>query len=244
MAQAWFHFSAELNDFLPKAKRGQELAQPFSDRPSVKHLIEAMGIPHTEVARILVNGRAEDFDYLVKDADRIEVAPASAFNGMLGANLLNQPQGERRFVIDNHLGRLAAALRMLGFDALYRNDYDDKTLAAVAGNECRILLTRDRRLLMHRVVRWGYWVRSTAPREQLKEVVGRFNLAPEAIPFLRCIRCNGLLQPVDKQAILDQLEPLTRQYFNDFRRCPDCGQIYWKGSHWERMQAVIRDLLK
>ena len=165
--------------------------------------------------------------------DRIEVYPL-AHDGILPL----QPW-EVRFVLDNHLGRLAGYLRMLGFDALYRNDYQDDELAEVSEHQDRLLLTRDRRLLMRNQVKRGYWVRSKIPRQQVSEVVGRFVLAGQVVPFRRCIRCNGLLQAVSKEEVLDRLQPLTRQYFNEFRICPDCGQIYWKGSHYERMQHLI-----
>ena len=144
-----------------------------------------------------------------------------------------------RFVVDNHLGRMAYYLRMLGFDTLYRNDYQDDELAQTAEQEGRILLTRDRRLFMRNQVQRGYWVRSLSPRQQILEVVQRYNLKAQITPFRRCIRCNGILQLVSKEAVLDRLEPLTRLYFDDFRICPDCQQVYWKGSHYERMRQFI-----
>ena len=149
-------------------------------------------------------------------------------------------RGEPSFIADNHLGRLAAYLRMLGFDTLYRNDYQDPELAAVAHQEGRILLTRDRRLLMRREVDYGCCLRSLDSREQLGEVVRRYALAQTARPFRRCLRCNHELEVVDKAAVLERLQPLTRRYFEEFARCPGCDQVYWKGSHYERMLELIR----
>ena len=75
------------------------------------------------------------------------------------------------------------------------------------------------------------------------EVLQRFDLTKRIIPFHRCVRCNHPLEPVSKEAVLDRLEPLTKQYFDEFQICPACGQIYWKGSHYERMTAVIRTIV-
>jgi len=228
--QATFHFNGALNDFLPPEGRGLSVRCTFNAGQSVKHLIESLGVPHTEVERILVAGNPVDFSYQVADGDRAEVYP------VMTAQL---PAGEPGFILDNHLGRLAVYLRMLGFDALYRNDFHDGELARLSSQEGRVLLTRDRRLLMRAQVTQGYWVRSKIPRQQLLEVVQRFNLRDGIVPFSRCMRCNGTLQPVSKEAVLDRLEPLTRLYYEEFRICGDCGQVYWKGSHYERMQRFI-----
>ncbi|HEY6057287.1 MAG TPA: Mut7-C RNAse domain-containing protein [Candidatus Limnocylindrales bacterium] len=147
-------------------------------------------------------------------------------------------------MLDGHLGRLARGLRMLGFDSWYRTDADDDELAAVAGRDDRIVLTRDRGLLRRASVRRGAFVRSDRPQEQLAEVVERFDLASRSTPFGRCIRCNGLLDPVDKADILDRLEPLTRAHYVEFRRCRACAAIYWPGSHHARMQAVVESVLR
>jgi uncharacterized protein with PIN domain len=145
-----------------------------------------------------------------------------------------------RFLLDNHLGRLASHLRMLGFDCLYRNDFEDLEMSQIVQREERILLTRDRRLLMRKAVAYGYCLRSLDPQEQTIEVLRRFDLASEIIPFSRCLRCNHPLEPVGKEAVLERLEPLTRKYFDEFQICPACRQIYWKGSHYEHMLELIR----
>lgn len=235
--QAQFLFHAELNDFLGPDQRQLPIACKFNPGQSVKHLIESMGVPHTEVGQILVNGRQVNFDYLVQDCDQVQAYPLLEPPGSQGT-------GERRFILDNHLGRLAVYLRMLGVDSLYRNDFQDEELALRSSREGRILLTRDRRLLMRNLVSSGHWVRSTIPRDQLAEVVKRYELGPSIAPFRRCLRCNGLLKPVPKEAVLERLEPLTRKYFDDFRICTSCEQVYWKGSHYERMQGIIEQVLR
>ena len=234
MKHAEFTFDQDLLALLPGKRRRNPLLYEFRGPQSTKHLIEALGIPHTEVASVSVGGIPRALAYLVRDGDRLEVHGGAA---------MERPQSEPRFVIDGHLGRLAAGLRMLGLDCLYQGQVPDDQLYEEALAEARYLLTRDRRLLMRKSLVLGYLVRSLDPQVQLAEVSRRFGLARWAAPFRRCIRCNHLLEPVEKNAVLDRLEPLTRTYFDDFRLCPSCKQIYWKGSHFERMQARIDDLL-
>jgi uncharacterized protein with PIN domain/sulfur carrier protein ThiS len=237
MKQAQFRFHAELNDFLAPKVKGATITCPINGDQSVKHLIESLGIPHPEVSRILVNEIPVDFGYIVQDADQIDVYPITP------AEQIARLPNERCFILDNHLGRLAVYLRMLGFDSLYRNDYHDEELALVANQEERILLTRDVRLLMRNLVGNGYWVRSKIPREQLVEVVERFGLTPHVQPFRRCMRCNGILQSVSKERVLERLEPLTKLYYHEFRICPRCDRVYWKGSHYERMQKFLDQVI-
>ncbi len=237
---ACFRFYAELNEFLPYDKQFQPVAVTFKGRQSVKHLIESLGIPHTEVDLVLANGRSVDFSYLVQPGDEISVYPV--FESMDISPLVKlrpEPLRETRFVLDGHLGRLAAYLRMLGFDTLYRNDYDDALLAEISAGQGRILLTRDRGLLKRSLVTRGFCLRSRDPRRQLLDVVRRFDLQACFTPFTRCISCNGKLEPVQKAEIIEQLEPRTRLYYDDFSRCVECGKIYWKGSHHERMRALL-----
>ena len=151
---------------------------------------------------------------------------------------------EARFILDNHLGKLAASLRMLGFDTLYRNDYQDDELAATAAAEQRILLTRDRRLLMRKVIPRGYCVRPDDPQQQIRAVLHRYNLYRQVRPFQRCLRCNHPLQPVAKAEVFERLEPLTKLYFDEFSICPSCNQVYWEGSHYDTHAALIADLVK
>ncbi len=233
MSQAFIRFYAELNDFLPPDRKQITLPHLFEARASVKDMIEALGIPHTEVELILVNGSSVDFSYIVQDDDQISVYPV--FESMDVTPLVRlrpQPLRTLRFILDAHLGKLAAYLRLLGFDTLYRNDYDDATLADLSRSDHRILLTRDRGLLKRRVVTHGYWVRESNPQQQLVEIVRRFELCRLVEPFRRCIRCNGLLQPVDKETLADKLPPNTRKTYDEFHVCSDCHQIYWKGSHY------------
>jgi uncharacterized protein with PIN domain len=242
MSRATFRFYAELNDFLPPAKRDRAFVEILQARASIKDKIESIGVPHPEVTSIVVNGRPVDFAHIVQDGDQVEVYPASI--PALNTVPLRRPLPlEMRFVLDTHQGQLAAYLRMLGFDTLYRNDYHDDELARISSQEERILLTRDRGLLKRRIVVYGYYVRETDPQRQVVELLRRFKLASAISPLRRCIGCNGLLETVQKEDVLDRIEPKTRAYFEEFSACTACDQIYWKGSHYEQMRQFIEKVL-
>lgn len=239
MTQVQLRFYEELNDFLPPERRKVSFTHELSRRTSVKDLIESFGVPHTEVEVILVNGDSVDFSYIVQPGDRISVYPM--FESLDVSPLLRlreRPLREPRFVIDSNLGQLARYLRLLGFDVVYRNNFTDREVAQIADREKRIVLTRDRALLQHKIITHGYFVRADKPREQVREILARLNLYGALHPFTRCLRCNGELETVDKQAVLEQLEPKTRKYYHRFRRCKNCGQAYWKGSHFHRMEKL------
>jgi uncharacterized protein with PIN domain len=240
MKEAHFRFYGELDDLLSPRRRGQSLTHAFEFTASVKDAIEALGVPHTEVDLILVNGQPVVFSYLLRDGDRVSVYPV--FRGLKLSPLTPlQPrsEGEMRFVLDTHLGKLAAYLRMLGFDSLYCNNYQDEELAHISANQHRTLLSRDRGLLKRSIVTQGYLVRETQPRQQLIEVVARFDLSASIAPFRRCLHCNTPLRPVAKELVNDRLLPDTKQHYDQFHVCPECGRVYWKGSHYQRMQALI-----
>lgn len=242
--QAEFRFYAELNDFLDPERRYRTFACTFFGEQTVKHLIESLGVPHTEVDLILINGRSAGFSDRVAHGDRVSVYPVfEAFDISQLSQVRPQPLRRTRFVADVHLGRLAGYLRMLGFDTWYARDTRDQELAQVAAAERRILLTRDRELLHRHQLTHGYYVRSPESREQVLEVLRRFDLARSVRPFSRCIRCNHLLEAVAKQAVWDAIPPRSRDCCEEFRRCPGCGRLYWSGSHHRRMQAWIEDLV-
>lgn len=236
-------FYEELNDFLPDERRDQDISYSFQGNPSVKHLVEALRIPHTEVGKITINGKLEGFSYLAQDGDMVKVFPARSptFDENIfieAENAIEQP----RFLLDNHLGKLATYLRLLGFDVLYKNDYQDETLVQESLREKRILLTRDRGLLMRRAIQYGYCIRTLDPKQQIVEVLRRFDLFGKILPFQRCLRCNSPLQTIEKEAIIHRLEPMTRLYFNEFRICQNCDRIYWKGSHYQRMEGFLEKI--
>ena len=244
MGTAEFRFYAELNDFLPPSRRQVAFVHAFDGRPAIKDTIEALGVPHPEVDLILVNGESVDFAHPLQDGERVSVYPR--FESLDITPILRvrpQPLRETRFVLDTHLGRLAAYLRMLGFDALYRADYEDAELAAISSGEHRILLTKDRGLLRRSVVTHGYCVRHRHPREQLVEVVRRFDLVRSMQPFTRCMRCNGVLETASPEAARPRLPARVRELYTEYRSCRSCGRVYWKGSHYDRMLELIQRTL-
>ena len=244
MPHATLRFYAELNDFLPPKDRHRSVERSFTGRPSIKDLIEATGVPHTEVDLLLVNGESVDFAHSVRDGDRISVYPVfESIDITAITNVRPEPLRELRFVLDVHLGRLAAYLRLAGFDTVYRNDLDDAELAGLAAGG-RVLLTRDRGLLKRRAIQRGYWLRATSPRAQLAEVLRRFDLSRAVRPFCRCLRCNDLVRPVPKADVVTELRPRTRLYFDEFSRCPRCGRIYWKGGHFDAVRRLLEHALQ
>jgi len=240
MAAVTVRIYAELNDFVAPARRQRSFACPISGAPAVKDVIESVGVPHTEVDLILVNGVSVDFAHRVSPGDRIAVYPV--FEALDIAPLLRvrpEPLREVRFVLDGHLGRLARYLRMAGFDVAYAPDLADDVLADIAARERRILLTRDQELLKRRAVTHGYYVRSVEPRRQLVEVLRRFDLARLIAPFTRCVACNGRLQ----RATPEQARPAPVRR-RDARAavwiCTGCDRLYWHGSHVEAMSRLLR----
>lgn len=231
---------AELNDFLAPASRGVTVRRPFRPHQTVKDVLEAMGIPHTEVDLIVVNGTPRGFAHRPSAGDRIAAYPMfEALDVGSIARLRPEPLREPRFAVDVNLGGLARLLRLLGFDVWWSSSADDAELAEISRTQQRILLTRDRGLLKRRAVTHGLFVRSDHPEQQVIEVVRRLDLSRRLAPFTRCLRCNGRLVAVSKDEVIDRLEPLTRRYYDEFSRCPDCGRIYWPGSHHERMIARV-----
>lgn len=235
---ATFRFYGELADFLPPRARGRDLEYAFDRNPSVKDAIEAQGIPHPEIALILVNGRSVDFTHPLRHDERVSVYPAfRRIDPGAIARLPNLPTtDEIRFVCDVHLGKLARRLRMHGFDTLYENDYSDSKIACIAQRDQRVALTRDRRLLHRKAIDYGYCIRSPNPDDQVTDALQRYGLKGHVRPFYRCLECNGRIRAVPKEVVLDQLEPKTKLYYERFFRCQKCGKIYWQGSHFERMR--------
>ena len=244
MPSAEFRFYEELNDFLAPGKRKRAFRQDYPAGATVKHIIEALGVPHTEVELILVNGLSVDFAYPVRNDDRVSIYPKfEAFDITSLLRVRSRPLRDPRFIADAHLGGLARRLRMLGFDVLYSNGYGDAEVAAIARAGERIVLSRDRALLMQKTISHGCYVRASRPPAQLAEILARLDLWSSVRPFTRCMRCNALLEPVAKEAVLGQLPPRTAQFYARFWKCSGCRQIYWEGSHWQRMRAQIEALL-
>jgi len=243
MMHATFLIDDELSFFLPRRHRHRPIEHVVDRRASVKDMVESLGVPHSEIDVLVVNGRSVDFSYIVQPEDHVHVHARSI--DLPDRIELRAPYPVRpRFILDIHLGRLASYLRMLGFDTLYRNDYPDDELAQVAHDECRILLTRDVGLLKRSLVTYGYYVRNTDPKKRIVEIMERFDLGEYLEPFKHCLKCNGLLRIAAKEEIKGRIRPDTAKYYDEFHLCLDCNQVYWKGSHYEKMVALLDALLQ
>jgi len=244
MSTALFRFYEELNDFLPSAKRKQSFPFTFNGNPSIKDVIESMGVPHVEVDLILVNGKSVDFKFKISDKDLVSVYPVfESLDISDVTHLRSKPLRETRFIPDVHLGKLVKYLRLCGFDTYYEKNIDDNDLIRKSVSDKRIILTRDRGLLKNKLVTHGYWIRSSAPGEQFKEVFARFDLMGSLKPFTRCMECNTILEDVPKEEIKGNLQPNTRKFFREFKKCKGCGRIYWEGSHYEKMKKQINRMI-
>lgn len=234
-------FHGNLTFFL-RSRTGHPIERRLSERTSIKDIIESCGVPHPEVDLILLNGEPIDFARVIAGEVDVDVYPVDPNHFTLFPDNRLQATQMEKFIADGHLGKLTRDLRLLGIDVAYDRVAEDRQLLASATRDDRALLTRDRKLLMHAIVRHGYYLRSQEPLEQTIEVLRRFDLFASLKPFDRCLRCNAPLQSVEKATVLDQLEPLTKLYYEDFRRCSLCGQVYWRGSHFAKLEARIAKL--
>jgi len=240
MGTVRIRFYAELGDFLPPERRGREFEHTCLAGRAVKDLIEGLGVPHTEVDLILVNGGSVDFGHRLGDGDRVSVYPVfEALDISPVTAVRPRPLRVVRFAADAHLGRLAGYLRLAGFDTLYRNDWDDADLAETAARDRRIVLTRDRGLLKRALVTHGHLVRETRPRAQLTEVLERFDLWGSLRPFTRCSVCNSPVDPAAKADIVAELPPRTAEHYREFWRCTGCGRLYWRGAHYRSLLGLF-----
>ena len=240
-----FRFYEELNDFLPAALHKQDIDYRFDGQPAIKDPIEVLGVPHSEVDLILVNSESVGFDCKLRNGDRVAVYPVFESLDISAVQRLRpEPLRATAFIVDVNLGKLARRLRMMGFDTAYGNRLKDHEIVDRSIHEKRIILTRDRRLLFHRVVTHGFWVRSDDPDTQLKEVMRRLDLYGQVKPMLRCLECNGEIERVDREQVWARLEPLTRRYYSEFFRCRSCHRVYWEGSHVDHMKAAIRRMIE
>jgi uncharacterized protein with PIN domain len=245
MSRATIRFYAELNDLVVPERRFRDSEVDFAGSPAVKDVIESLGVPHGEIDLLLLNGRPVGLGERLRDGDRVAVYPVfEAFDVGALPTVRAAPLREPRFVLDGHLGRLAAYLRMLGFDVLWDQQPSDVDLARISADERRILLTRDRGLLKRSQVTHGFFVRATHPEEQLREVVERLQLQRLARPFTRCLRCNGALESVELAAVEGELPPRVRARVEEVRRCAGCRKLYWAGTHHDRMSALVGRVLE
>ena len=238
-----FRFYEELNEFLPEDKKKKKFPVSFTGKPSVKNTIEMLGVPHTEIDLILVDGISVEFEYQLEGGEQISVYPVfESFDISPLIRLRAKPLRNTKFIVDVNLGKLAKKLRLLGFDTLFQNDFDDAEIVQIAAKEKRMILTRDKGILKYSEVTHGYWLRNTEPSLQLKEVLERLQLQNSFKPFTRCTRCNHKLRPVNKKEITNRLPADTLKYYSEFWECEGCKNIYWEGSHFNSILEWLENL--
>ncbi len=255
-----FRFYAELNNFIDiENTNNLELAGKtdspivnnkyyihyYRGHPSIKDRIESLGIPHTEIALILKNGNPVEFSYLVQKNDQFSIYPYF-YNIKLPEDYKLQEEYplKPKFILDVHLGKLARFLRRFNFDTLYSNIYSDSEIVEIAEKENRIILTRDLGLLMRKKVKWGCFIKYDDPQKQLKQVFKRYDLAQYyKRKESRCVNCNSVLVDIDKEKIIDKLKEKTKKYYDEFKICPDCSKIYWRGSHYYQTENILEDII-
>ena len=226
MATARFRFFGDIGQFLAAPKRDAPFEFSCARAASLKNAIEALGVPHTEVGPVTVNGEPATLQRMVRDSDLIEVRP-------------REKEKPDLFLADVHLGGLARFLRMLGYDTLFRDRLQDGEIRRLAGEERRIVLTRDRELLKCREIARGCYVRALTPEAQLREVAGRYDLAWAARTFTLCLHCNLALQPIDRSSLPGRVPEKILQLHASFVHCAGCDRVYWPGSHYDRMRAAL-----
>lgn len=230
-------FHESLNDLVNKKDKGRVLEYSFCGTARAKDALEAFGAPHTEIGELTIDGNPAGMTATISGGETLEAFPPEI--GTIPATFGHRP----KFVADVHLGTLAKYLRMLGFDTLYDNRYEDEEIAVISSGESRIVLTRDKELLKRNEVRAGYWLRSKNPADQLIEVFSRYALYAVTAPFTICLECNGTLKPVDKFEIENKLSENTKRYYDEYAICKTCGKIFWKGSHYENMSRFIKEIV-
>ncbi|MGK0289634.1 MAG: hypothetical protein ACI86H_001080 [bacterium] len=236
-----FAFYGDLNDFLLQENKNKTIEYRFQESPAIKDTIEALGVPHPEVELILVNGKSVDFSYQLQENDQIQVYPPyHQLNVAEDEKLPVFPQGKPKFILDVHLGSLARYLRMAGFDTWYEaTDRGDQYLADTSGETGSIVLSRDIGLLKRASVCYGHWMRNSDPKKQFQEVVEYYQLASFFEPFCRCTECNDFIHPVDKEDVREKVPDYIYEYQQSFQQCQGCQKIYWKGTHYDRMQKFL-----
>jgi uncharacterized protein with PIN domain len=228
--------------FLSPKNRNRSIDYPGDRNASIKDIIESLGVPHTEIGRISLplQNRDVDFTFIPKNRDVIKVYPVDVPFDVTTPSLLRpEPLSRVSFFVDLNVGKLALLLRILGIDTESCPDIDDKEIALKVEKEKRILLSKDIGLLKRKNIIFGKHVRAIFPDDQLKEVLDHFGLKGPFDLFSLCLLCNRKTLKVNKEDIIDRLEPLTIKYFNHFKICPRCERIYWQGSHHEEMQKRL-----
>ena len=244
MPKATFRFYEELNDFLPKHRRKTDFEAKFKGKRSIKDMIEALGVPHTEIDLILVNGKSVDFNYILQDEDCVSVYPVFESLNITNVTRLRKiPLRRNKFIADINLGDIVKYMRVLGLDLYYDPLLSIRELIEISIKENRIILTKSRKLLRFKDVSHGIFIRPGTTIEQIKRILDYLDIKDNINPFSRCLRCNSILTIVPKDKILDRIPPKTKAFCDEYVQCPTCDKIYWKGTHFIHMKKVVRKIL-
>jgi len=244
MPKATFRFYEELNSFLPKHRRKTDFEVMFKGKRSIKGMIEALGVPHTEVDLILVHGNSVDFTYILQDKDRVSVYPVfESLNIADVTHLRKIPLRRSKFIADINLGNIVKYMRALGLDLFYDSLLSPHEIIEISKRENRIILTKSRNLLMFKEVTHGIFIRSGTTIEQIKRIIDYLDIKDDIKPFSRCLRCNSLLSAIEKENILDKIPPKTMEFCDEYVQCQSCDKIYWKGTHFINMKRVLKQIL-
>lgn len=241
VSEAVLRFCGDLPELLRRAHSDGEVRYPVVRRASIKDVAESLGVPHTEIHGLLLltsagAPREVGFGHALQPGEVLDISgPGGPVDAMRDGLLRPALPHGLRFVVDENAAGLVPLLRGLGLDTAYDRCWTDERIAEIAEAEGRVVLSRDRALLKRSCIAHGRLVRANLPDDQLREVLALYPIPSEAVRFSRCLRCNVLLRPVEKAAILHRLEPRTKRYYHRFQMCPSCERIYWPGSHQERM---------
>jgi uncharacterized protein len=244
MAVAVFRFYEELNDFLPADRRKRDVESVFKGRESVKDMIEALGVPHTEVDLILVNGESVDFGYILQHGDRISVYPVFESLDIRDVTRLRDlPLRETRFIADVNIWDIVKYMRALGLDIHCDPALSPRDIVRVSRSEKRTILTKSRKLLKHRDVARGVFIRPGTTVEQVRRIVDLLSLREVIVPFSRCLICNTPLVRVAKETVWDRIPPKARACHDDYSYCSVCDKLYWQGTHFMRIKEMVDAIL-
>jgi len=244
MSKGIFRFYEELNDFLPKHRRKTTFEAGFKGKRSIKDMIESLGVPHTEIDLILVNGKSVDFNYIIQDGDRISVYPVFESLNITNVTLLRKvPLRGHKYIADVNLGNIVKYMRVLGFDLYYDPLLSTRKIIEISKRENRIILTKSKKLLKFKDVTHGIFIRPGTAKEQIRRIIEYLDIKDNIKPFSRCLRCNTLLKSVAKEKILDRIPPKTKKFCDEYVQCQSCDKIYWKGTHFINMEKIVRQIL-
>jgi uncharacterized protein with PIN domain len=244
MPKGTFRFYEELNDFLPEHRKKSDFEAPFIGKRSIKDMIESFGVPHTEIDLILVNGKSVDFNYILRDGDRVSVYPVFESLNITDVTRLRKiPLRRNTFIVDINLGDILKYMRVLGFDCFYNPLLTSREIVEISNTESRIILTRSTKLLKSKGVTHGIFLRPGTTPEQIRRIIDDLDIKDNIKPFSRCLVCNTPLKSVSKEKILNRIPPKTKESCDENVQCPSCGKIYWKGTHFMNMKKVVRQIL-